>query len=62
MWTSFRDGEVATGGGRGRPGTLTKKALRLAPDYVCLQLNQAGKAKVTLPPLGKFFQVAYVVA
>jgi hypothetical protein len=27
-------------------------------DDVCLQLYQVGRAKVTLPPLGKFFQIA----
>ena len=27
-------------------------------DDVCLQLYQEGRAKVTLPPLGKFFQIA----
>ena len=27
-------------------------------DDVCLQLNQTGRAKVTVPPLGKFFQIA----
>jgi hypothetical protein len=43
----------ATSGGDRRKGCIIESTY----DDVCLQLHQAGRAKVTLPSLGKFFQV-----
>jgi hypothetical protein len=56
----FRNGELhsAVGGSQLERQLAPHGIIESTYEDVCLQLYQAGRATVTLPPLGKFFQIA----